>query len=100
MRSRYTAYFLSLPNYIIKTTHKDNPDYNDDFAQWKNEILEFTQNYTFEKLTILEYTKQAENRFAFVNFKAHISHNNEDHTFTENSRFEKVDNVWFYHSAK
>ena len=34
MRSRYSAYARSLVDYIIKTTHPDNPSYKKDRDQW------------------------------------------------------------------
>lgn len=100
MRSRYTAYAVSLPKYIIKTTHKENQEFTNNFQQWEDEILDFCQNFTFEKLTILEHTEKKDDSIAFVKFQANISFNNEDHSFIEHSRFEKVDNHWLYHSAK
>lgn len=99
MRSRYSAYYLSLAKYIIKTTHKDNQDFTNNIQQWEDEILEFCRNFTFEKLTILEHSNQNDT-VAFVKFQANISLNNEDHTFIEHSRFEKVENQWLYHSVK
>jgi len=100
MRSRYTAYCLSLAKYIIKTTHEDNPDFTDDLIQWENEILEFSKNYTFEKLTIMEHSEQIDQKYAFVTFKATIRSKTQDHSFIEKSRFEKINNNWLYHSAQ
>lgn len=100
MRSRYSAYVVSLPKYIIKTTHKDNQDFTNDLKQWENEILHFCHNYTFEKLTILEYSEKKDDTIAFVKFQANISLNTEDHSFIEHSIFKKVNDHWLYHSAK
>jgi len=99
MRSRYTAYALTLPKYIIKTTHKDNHDFTDNFQEWEDGILDFCHNYTFKKLIILEHSEKKGEMIAFVKFQANISLNSEDHSFIEHSRFEKVNNHWLYHSA-
>ena len=41
MRSRYSAYALGLVNYIIETTHTENPHYRRDFSSWKKELKVF-----------------------------------------------------------
>ena len=53
MRSRYTAYVIADTNYIIKTTHTENNDYKENKTLWKKEILDFSHNYSFKKLTII-----------------------------------------------
>src|SRR5215216_5092623 len=53
MRSRYSAYALSLAAYIMKTTHPDGTQYKPDQAAWKREIELFCQNTRFERLQIL-----------------------------------------------
>jgi SEC-C motif-containing protein len=97
MRSRYTAYSLCNTNYIIQTTHPRNNDYQENKILWANEIIEFSKNYTFEKLTIINFidTKPT----SYVTFTAQISFEGNDHTFTEKSSFEKIDNIWTYLEA-
>lgn len=97
MRSRYTAYKLSLAKYIIKTTHKNNIDYTKDFLSWEKEILQFSTNFTFEKLKILEFIEG--NEISYVTFHAKLTLNGKDNSFTEKSKFEKVDNRWLYLSG-
>jgi len=98
MRSRYSAFFLSLPKYIIKTTHKDNVDYTQDITQWENDIVYFTQNFNFEKLTIIDHIPG--NTISFVTFKAQISSHGKDETFCEKSKFERINNRWLYLSGE
>jgi len=98
MRSRYCAFFLSLPEYIIKTTHKNNIDYTQNIKEWENDILYFTQNFNFEKLTIIKNTPDDD--ISFVTFKAQISCNGKDESFTEKSKFEKINNRWLYLSGE
>ena len=94
MRSRYTAFKLSLAKYIIKTTHLKNSDYSTDIQTWEKEILQFSNNFTFEKLTILDFQNGYE--IAYVTFHVTLSLNGIDNSFTEKSKFEKVDKNWLY----
>lgn len=47
MRSRYTAYAIHHPKYIIQTTHKDNPNYQFNKQIWIKEILLFARIQNF-----------------------------------------------------
>lgn len=94
MRSRYAAYALNLADYIIKTTHPNNPHYSDDKAKWKEEIEKFSKTTKFLKLEILDYNEQ--NHLSTVTFKAHLIQNARDVSFTERSAFEKVGGCWLY----
>lgn len=98
MRSRYAAYALELPEYIIKTTHPQNPKYTADSAKWKKEICDFYANTSFEGLQILdaEFTEKE----GYVTFKAILKQENRDASFTEKSYFEKINNAWLYHSGQ
>lgn len=98
MRSRYCAYSLSLPLYIIKTTHPLNNDFIEDKNIWKQEIVEFSSNFDFEKLTILEFIENLD--ISYVTFTAKLKHNNTDQSFTEKSKFMKIDNKWLYLSGE
>ncbi len=97
MRSRYTAYAMDNPDYIITTTHPKNPGYRLDRELWTKEIHAFSQGTQFEKLDILDFTPGE--KVAYVTFKAHLTQNGQDASFTERSRFEKVDGRWLYHSG-
>lgn len=94
MRSRYSAYSLNLPDYIIKTTHPASPQYNENLQLWKREIIEFSQNTSFEKLEIIDFKEEGE--LALVAFTAYISHAGKDAAFTEASYFEKKGGKWLY----
>jgi len=94
MRSRYSAYSVSDATYIIQTTHTSNEDFTNNLVQWQNEILDFSRNYTFKKLTILEHTE--EDNIAFVTFKASLYYHDQDHSFIERSKFTKSNNIWLY----
>lgn len=94
MRSRYSAYALGNAVYIIKTTHPRNPAVSQNLNLWKEEILKFCLNTTFDKLEILA-SKEFPDR-ATVIFIAHLKQQGEDATFTERSYFAKVEGIWYY----
>ena len=87
MRSRYAAYALNLPDYIIKTTHPDNPAYLSDHQKWTSELLTFSETTQFTGLEILD--SHEDDREATVTFKAMLKQNGQDASFTEKSRFLK-----------
>jgi len=90
MRSRYSAYALGLSDYIIRTTHCENPDFTDNIRDWKTSIYEFTQSTRFTELKIIEFI-DGEN-LAYVTFEALLS----GHPFKEKSRFIKTEAKWLY----
>lgn len=94
MRSRYSAYAMNNADYIIDTTHPDNPVANRN----RDEILQFCQNTSFLQLTIHHFIHGQ--KTAYVLFTAHLEQGGQDATFTEKSRFEKVDGKWLYHTAQ
>lgn len=94
MRSRYSAYALKKSSYIIKTTHPKSSHFQKDIKKWEKEILSFCNNTVFQKLDILEFIDGDEK--AYVTFRAHLSQNKKDVSFTEKSLFEKILDVWFY----
>ena len=98
MRSRFSAYALNLPDYIIGTTHPASPQYLHDKTTWSRQISEFSSQTEFKKLEILNF--QETEHFATVTFVAYLFQNNNDATFTERSYFEKLDGKWLYRSGQ
>lgn len=94
MKSRYSGYAMGQVEYMIRTTHPDNPRYNADFAAWGQEIQNFCRQTQFIKLEIVEFL-DGENE-AFVSFIAHMIQNGQPVILAEKSRFEKVDGQWLY----
>lgn len=97
MRSRYSAYALGLAVYIIKTTHKDNPQYLLDTKLWIQSILQFSKNTSFVGLDILEFIDGETE--AYVTFVAHLKQGTKDTSFQEKSRFLKEGQQWKYVSG-
>lgn len=94
MRSRFSAYALGKVEYIIKTTHPKHKDQLIALAQRKKQIEAFCKSTQFENLTILETEKSLP--YSYVTFHAQLSQGGQDVSFTEKSRFEKLDGKWFY----
>ncbi len=98
MRSRYSAYALMLSDYIIETTHPENPAWQEDKNVWRKELKEFSYLTRFVFLEIKEFIDGEQE--AFVTFTANLNQNNQDLSFTEKSTFEKVGDRWLYRDGK
>lgn len=94
MRSRYSAFATKQVEYIIETTHKDNCDYTENTKAWKEAVEDFCSNVEFQRLDIYESIEGKEE--SYVTFRANLLQNNQDVSFTEKSRFLKVEGKWFY----
>jgi len=82
------------PDYIIQTTHPENPKKEKSDALWKKRVREFSEMTNFEKLEVLDFSDGVEK--AHVTFTAHMVQNGSDVTFTEKSEFLKEEGVWLY----
>lgn len=98
MRSRYSAYVLNLPDYIVATTHPANPQYLENKFSWKRNISQFSKKTTFHKLEVLDFKEKG--NVASVVFTAFISESGKDATFTERSYFEKKTTLWLYRGGQ
>jgi SEC-C motif domain protein len=97
MRSRFSAYALGLSDYIISTTHKDNPSYQKNHSKWNKAILEFSSSCSFDNLTILSHQESINS--ATVSFFAEITVKNDpskDVSIRELSYFKKEKGAWLY----
>lgn len=94
MKSRYSAYAKKKSQYIIQTTHPDNPDYTTDTKAWQESIDEFCEYTDFVSLEILEFIDGESE--AYVTFKAQL----DSGSMIEKSRFLKVQGRWLYESGE
>ncbi len=90
MKSRYSAYVVGEARYIIKTTHPDNPEFQDDKKTWQKSIENFCQENSFLGLEIVSF--EEESAYAFVTFKAYFV----DGELYEKSKFVKNGAFWLY----
>ena len=97
MRSRYSAYALDLPAYLMATTHPASPHHRPDAVAWKAELRAFSRGTSFDGLTVHE-ARQDGARGA-VRFTAHLSRDGVDVGFQEHSTFERVGDRWLYVAA-
>ena len=99
MRSRYSAYALHNPDYIMHSTHAESPHAQENQALWRTNLLEFCEATEFVGLEIIAEEFDDNSDEAWVTFKAILSQGGQDASFTERSLFKKVDERWQYISA-
>jgi len=90
MKSRYSAYAVGDIKYIIKTTHPENPEYQEPLERWQKSIENFCKENSFLALEIESFLEDKE--YAFVTFKAYLS----EGVLYEKSRFIQNRGLWFY----
>jgi SEC-C motif-containing protein len=93
MRSRYSAYALGLIEYIMATTHPNNPDTAIALSDWQSSIADFAKHTQFIGLTILEFVDGEKE--AYITFEARLNHS----VMKEKSRFLKEEGKWLYESG-
>lgn len=98
MRSRFAAYALNLPKYIIRTTHPASPQYGFDPRRWEQQLSHFSLNTTFDQLEILDFKEFG--LLAVVTFFATLTQKGRNIAYTELSYFEKIDGHWLYRNGR
>lgn len=99
MRSRYAAYARGLVDYIIATTDPAGPQWDPDTEGWRARILAFCQDTRFEGLRILDAPPPGTDE-GFVTFEATLIQDGRNASFTERSRFVRVEGTWRYSSGE
>lgn len=97
MRARYSAFALGLAQFVMDTTHPEGSSYERDRAHWERSVLAFAEATSFEGLEILEAGGGSE--VAHVTFHASLRSDGKDVSFTERSRFVRVESRWLYHTG-
>lgn len=96
MRSRYSAYALGNVRYIMETTHPDSPYYQKNKSAWIKSLKTYTTQTAFIGLQVHEATSGEDEKTGFVSFTAILLQNGRNASFTEKSRFLRVNNRWLY----
>lgn len=92
MRSRYSAYFFRMADYLVETTHPDTRE-----KGLRAELLKTLHQVNWSFLNILKTSKgQPEDKVGKVEFVAEYYVNGEPHELHEHSRFRKVKGAWKY----
>lgn len=94
MRSRFSAYALCMPDYIMDTTHPGSTQFTEDRSKWKRAIVNFSQGTKFDGLEVIDF--QENGNVAVVTFIAKLTQKKQDESFTEKSFFERIRGRWFY----
>lgn len=96
MRSRYSAYFFRLLDYLIETTHPDTRT-----TKLAREIEDTLHQPMWRKLTILSSSKGTKNdNRGKVNFVAKYKIGTESFELQEHSRFKRYKGAWKYLDGK
>ena len=96
MRSRYSAYYLGLIDYLVMTTHPDTlrSDYRNQLQNTKND----TQWIGLE--IIQSSMGRANDKIGKVRFKAQYIENGQEKHMEEHSRFRRYQGNWVYYDDK
>jgi len=94
MRSRYSAYAFGKIDYIIQTTHPQNPRYETNKKKWREELLRFSRGTEFVKLEIEGFGDD------WVAFTAHLKQQGNPIVLREKSHFAKLNGKWLYLSGE
>jgi len=98
MRSRFSAYALELCDYIISTTHPSGPHFENDVVRWQLQLQQFTSKTHFEGLEVIDEEEGPIQ--ALVAFRATLSQDGHDASFSERSLFVLHEGRWLYHSGE
>ena len=96
MRSRYSAYFFRLVDYLVETTHPDTRE-----PGLKRELNRTIHQANWSFLTIVDTVKGGkEDSSGKVGFVAEYFLNGEPHELRERSRFKRYKGAWKYLDGK
>lgn len=93
MRSRYAAYAAGDADYILTTTDPTGPHFQTNRDAWRAEVQSFCAQTRFEGLDVLDSGDD------WVSFRATLTQDGRDASFSERSTFRCVDGRWLYHSG-
>ena len=92
MRSRFSAYFFRLVDYLVETTHPDSREPN-----LKHELEKTIHQVNWSFLKILGVSKgNKDDKVGKVEFVADYFVNGEPHAHHERSRFRRFKGAWKY----
>lgn len=92
MRSRYSAYFFRLVDYLVETHHPDTRE-----PGMKKQLSKTVHNISWQFLTVLNTSKgAAEDKTGKVEFRAECYVEGDPHEQHEYSRFKRYKGEWKY----
>ena len=94
MRSRYTAFTLGLGEYLIQSHHPDTRH-----TVSKEELEDWATSVEWVGLTVIKKKQgRKEDKEGSVYFKAYFKENGKRKVIEEDSKFLKINDIWYYHS--
>ncbi len=96
MRSRYAAFATGQVDYLILTTHPENPGYWSNLEGWRTALRTYCSQTRFEGLTVLKEELDPLGQKAWVTFRVVLFQGKEDGSFEERSLFERDGKDWKY----
>ncbi len=97
MRARYAAFAQGLASFVMETTSPAGAAFETDASAWQRSIQAFSDQTRFVGLEVLAVSEAgAEGQ---VEFRATLDQGGRDASFTERSRFVRVDGRWLYDSG-
>jgi SEC-C motif-containing protein len=97
MRSRYCAYALGKVTYIVETTCKGQPAFEQDISAWRAQIASLCRETQFVSLDFCACSEQADS--AWVSFVAGLEQKGQPIQLAEKSFFLRRKKRWFYASG-
>ena len=98
MKARFAAYAVGAVGFIVETTDPDGEAREQDEQAWREGIARFSEQTDFIEVDVLDSEEEGDE--AFVTFAARLERGGEDASFTERSRFRRIDGRWFYSSGE
>ena len=98
VRARYSAYAKREIDFIIKSTHPKNKNFDADIKHWRKQIdMNCYDNFELTKCEILDH-EIIDDKTATVTFVANMIQRDsrEKTAFMEKSTFEKIGGAWLY----
>jgi len=70
VRARYSAYAYRLPDFLIDSTSQTHEEWQEDRPAWKKSLMQFCDNFVFEKLEVGEHEAVMPGAVETVAFRA------------------------------
>ena len=98
MRSRYAAYALGDVDYVLATTHPEGPHFEEERGPWAEQVRAFCAATRFVGLEV--HAAGGDEETGWVSFRATLSQEGRDVSFSERSTFKRSERRWLYHSGE
>lgn len=94
MRSRYAAFATGDVDYLVKTLHPDHRDRQLPAEMLVSSLRSACREQRYTGLEVFEASEDGDK--GHVRFRARVFQKGRDLSFSETSRFERIDGAWRY----